>query len=105
MLTSLLYAYQPLSNKAFPCVGPARGSIPIDPETVHDEVLHLTGYSSISYIIASDANYASAIYKRFDNLSARDLLYHQSELADLQAKQDQYGKEDADDLTTLSSIE
>lgn len=75
----------------------------IDIEKASDEVLYLTGFGSFSGVIASDSEHTSAIYKRFDRLAARDLLYYQSELAELQARQDLYDKEDAIGVSGLST--
>lgn len=52
------------------------------------------GYPSFAESITSDS--AFAIYKRFDRLSARNLLYLQSELASLEAKQDAFDREDVE---------
>ncbi|OAL49312.1 hypothetical protein IQ07DRAFT_622405 [Pyrenochaeta sp. DS3sAY3a] len=54
----------------------------------------LYGYPSLSNFIASDFDRTSLIYNRFDELSARNLLYLQSELAELQAQQRAFDKED-----------
>ncbi|KAI4626296.1 uncharacterized protein J4E87_004797 [Alternaria ethzedia] len=47
----------------------------------------LSGYPSLANFIASDPGRATVIYKRYGELAARNLLYLQSELAELQAKQ------------------
>jgi hypothetical protein len=54
---------------------------------------YLSGFPSLAQFIASDRDRTTLIYKRYDDLAARNLLYLQSELAELQAKQrafDQY---------------
>ncbi|KAF1836973.1 hypothetical protein BDW02DRAFT_566567 [Decorospora gaudefroyi] len=62
---------------------------------------YLSGYPSLANFIASDRDRTTLIYKRFDNLAARNLLYLQSELAELQAKQVVFDQEDlAADLAT-----
>jgi hypothetical protein len=38
---------------------------------------------------------STAIFKRFDRLAARNLLYIQSELAELQAKLDEFDRQDS----------
>ncbi|KAI4959092.1 hypothetical protein J4E86_002813 [Alternaria arbusti] len=48
---------------------------------------HLSGYPSLAHFIASDRDRTTLIYKRYDELAARNLLYLQSELAELQARQ------------------
>jgi hypothetical protein len=61
----------------------------------------LSGYPSLANFIASDRDRTTLIYRRFDELAARNLLYLQSELAELQAKQHAYDQEDLSaDLAT-----
>ncbi len=57
-------------------------------------VIYLKGYPSLAAFIASDKDKSTAIYRRLDRLSARNLLYLQSELAELQARQDAFDVED-----------
>ncbi|KAF2107287.1 hypothetical protein BDV96DRAFT_506453 [Lophiotrema nucula] len=59
------------------------------------KVQHLTGYPSLAAFIASDTDKTTAIFKRFDELAVRNLLYLQSELAELQWKQRCFDQEDA----------
>lgn len=58
------------------------------------EVTYTKGYPSLAEFIASDYDHSTFVFKRFDRLSARNLLYLQSELADLEALQDEYDRED-----------
>lgn len=58
------------------------------------QVHHLKGYPSLAAFIASDKDKSTAIYRRFDRLSARNLLRFQSELAELEAQQDALDEED-----------
>ena len=58
------------------------------------EIRYVKGYPSLAAFIASDRDKSTAIYRRFDRLSARNLLYMQSELVELEARQDAF---DADD--------
>lgn len=51
---------------------------------------YLQGYPSLAAFIASDRDQTSAIFKRFKRLGARNLLHMQSELAELQAQQDEF---------------
>lgn len=53
------------------------------------------GYASLASFIASDVDKSTAIYRRFDRLSARNLLFLQSELEELQDLQDQFDAEDS----------
>ncbi|KAF2113986.1 hypothetical protein BDV96DRAFT_495249 [Lophiotrema nucula] len=54
---------------------------------------YLTGYPSLAAFIASDRDQTSAIFKRFKRLGARNLLHLQSELAELEARQDELDDE------------
>jgi hypothetical protein len=64
----------------------------------------ITGYPSLAAFVASDRDRSTAIYKRFDRLAARNLLYLQSELAELQWKQDGFDKEDRNgDMNSLQA--
>ena len=57
----------------------------------------LAGYPSLSELIASDQELGTTlVFKRFNKLAARNLLYLQSELAYLGAEQAKYDGEDAD---------
>lgn len=71
-----------------------------DPEKDVVEVNYVSGYPSLAAFIASDPDHSTAIYRRFDRLSARNLLYLQTELAVLEKKQDELDKQDfhSDDL-------
>ena len=55
---------------------------------------YVEGYPSLAAFIASDCDKSTSIYRRFDRLSARNLLYLQSELIELEAQQDQFDAED-----------
>lgn len=55
---------------------------------------YLTGYPSLAAFIASDKDKSTAICRRFDRLAARNLLHLQSELAELEARQDAFDEED-----------
>ena len=46
------------------------------------------GFSSVAAFIAKDLDNTSTIYRRFDRLAARNLLYLQSRLQKLEAQQD-----------------
>ncbi|KAH6616830.1 hypothetical protein C7974DRAFT_53138 [Boeremia exigua] len=54
----------------------------------------LDGFPSLASFIASDKDRTSLIFRRFDRLAARNILYLQSELVELEALQDQYDRED-----------
>lgn len=65
---------------------------------------YVDGFPSLSNFIASDRDGTSAIFKRFNRLAARNLLILQSELAGLEAKLDEYDREDQVDLDALQSL-
>jgi hypothetical protein len=46
----------------------------------------LDGFPSLSEFVASDLDRTSLVFRRFDRLAARNLLYLQSELAELEAE-------------------
>ena len=47
----------------------------------------LDGYPSLAADIANDPDRTSLVFRRFDKLAVRNLLYLQSELAELEAMQ------------------
>jgi hypothetical protein len=53
------------------------------------------GHPSLAEFIAKHRDNSTAIYRHYDDLSARNILYLQSELAELRALQIQYDQEDA----------
>lgn len=59
--------------------------------------IYVDGFSSLSNFIASDRDGTSAIFKRFNRLAVRNLLVLQSELAELEAKLEEYDHEDQAD--------
>lgn len=60
------------------------------------EVARLDGYPSFADFIAKDRD--AAIYRKFERLSARSLLYQQSELHELERQLEQLDGEDAKDI-------
>ncbi|MCJ1460132.1 hypothetical protein MMC28_010511 [Mycoblastus sanguinarius] len=65
-----------------------------DSEDSTVKIRYVSGYPSLAAFIASDRDKSTAIYRRFDRLSARNLLYLQSELVELEARQDELDAED-----------
>ena len=65
-----------------------------DPGDHVAEIHYVKGYPSLAAFIARDCDKSTAIYRRFDRLSARNLLYLQSELVELEARQDAFDAED-----------
>ena len=68
-----------------------------DEEKGSVRVHYITGFGELASLIASDSDHTTAVYKRFDKLAARDLLYYECELLELEVLQDQYDREDAFD--------
>jgi hypothetical protein len=57
--------------------------------------LERVGFADVAAFIAGDKEHSGAIYRRFERLSARDLLYIQNELHQLESRQEEYDREDA----------
>jgi len=55
----------------------------------------LYGYAKVARLIASDSEKSGAIFKRFDKLATRNLLYQEAWLAYLERKQDEFDRKDA----------
>ena len=68
--------------------------MPHDIEMEEIPVRYLKGYPSLAAFIASDSYHNTAIFRRFDRLSARNLLQLQSDLMELEAQQDALDDED-----------
>jgi hypothetical protein len=62
--------------------------------TSPDRVIH--GYQSLAAFIASDNDQSASIYKAHRRISARNLLYHETELSELEAELDALDQEDLD---------
>lgn len=68
---------------------------------VESRLQYVTGFASLANFIASDRDGTTLIFKRFNELAARNLLYLQSELAELHAQQQAFDREDVTaDLNT-----
>src|SRR5438045_7092742 len=68
-----------------------------DEEKGSVSIRYITGFGELASLIASDLDHTTAVFKRFDKLAARDLLYYECELLELEILQDQYDREDAFD--------
>ena len=68
-----------------------------DIELVSSEKEYANGFPLVAAFIAEDKDKTSTIYRRFDRLAARNLLYLQSRLVQLEATQDRYDSEDLGD--------
>ena len=62
-------------------------NLAIDLEQNRSVVRPLDGYPSLAEVISSDPDRTSLVFKRFDKLAVRNLLYLQSELVELEAMQ------------------
>lgn len=71
-----------------------------DSKLTMSKTQQLNGYPSLSAFIVSDNDRSTFIYRRFDRLSTRNLLYLQSELAELEARQIAYDTEDVEGAMT-----
>jgi hypothetical protein len=58
------------------------------------EIQYVTGYPSLASFMASDQDKSTVIFRGFGRLSARNLLYLQSEMAELEARQEAFDMED-----------
>jgi hypothetical protein len=64
-----------------------------DIENVHEDLNRKNGYASVAAWIARDPDNETFVYRRFDKLSARNLLYFQSELLMLEKRLDELDQE------------
>ena len=62
----------------------------VDLEKDHSRMMPLTDSPSLATFITSDKDKSPSIYKRFERLSARNILHLQSESMELEAQQDEY---------------
>lgn len=63
---------------------------------------YVSGFGSLASFMASDSDHSPFIFRRFDKLAARDLLYYQSQLAQLQAEQDELDVHDRIDIESTA---
>ena len=69
---------------------------------------YVMGYPRYAAFIASDEDRSTTIYRRFERLSARNLLYLETELQELEASQDQLDascRVDPDLASSMQSLE
>lgn len=55
---------------------------------------HTSGYAALARFIASDHDKSTAVYRRFDRLAARNLLYLQGQLNNLEQRLDELDAQD-----------
>ncbi|KAL4799337.1 hypothetical protein BDV19DRAFT_385584 [Aspergillus venezuelensis] len=73
------------------------------PEKDGIEVRYVDGYPSLADFIASDRDHSTFIFKRFDSLSARNLLYLQGELSELEELQNRFDLEDYRNIDPIAN--
>lgn len=56
------------------------------------------GFPSLGHFVASEPDAGTVVFRRFDSLSARNLLFLQSQLADLEAEQRDLDTEDVESI-------
>lgn len=69
---------------------------------------YVMGYPRYAAFIANDEDRSTTIYRRFERLSARNLLYLETELAELEASQDRLDSScrvDQDLASSMQSLE
>jgi len=67
-----------------------------DIELAQRKVAGTRGFALVASKLNSDADKTTTIYQRFDELSARNLLFYQAELAELEEQQKRQDTEDRD---------
>lgn len=75
-----------------------------DIELAQRNVDRTCGFALVASKINSDADKTTTIFRRFDELSARNLLFYQAELAGLEQQQKRQDKKD-EDARDLASVE
>ncbi|KFZ20557.1 hypothetical protein V502_03141 [Pseudogymnoascus sp. VKM F-4520 (FW-2644)] len=70
------------------------GQVPAPAPTARSALPPCKGFIAVASKIASDPDKSTTIYRRFDNLSTRNILYYQAELAELEDLQKRYDEED-----------
>ncbi len=75
-----------------------------DIELANKNVNPIRGFAQVASKINSDVDKTTTIYRRFDELSARNLLFYQAELAELEDELNQLDDEDrsAKDETSVA---
>ncbi|KAH8784635.1 hypothetical protein BGZ57DRAFT_940407 [Hyaloscypha finlandica] len=66
---------------------------PLDPEAGRPPEAWRDGYPAVAAWMAKDPDSESFVYRKFDKLSARNLLNLQSELIDLESRQEKFDEE------------
>jgi hypothetical protein len=74
-----------------------------DPEKAGGHMVY--GYAKVARLIAKDPEKTGAIYRRFDEVSARNLLYLEAKVAFLAAKQKEFDIEDSQERQYDKSLD
>jgi hypothetical protein len=61
---------------------------------MQQQTVYINGYPSLAAFIASDSDHSTAIYRYYHRLAARNLLYLEAELFQLEKRQDELDDED-----------
>jgi hypothetical protein len=62
------------------------------------------GYGRLASFLAEDKDRSTSVYRGFHRVTTRNLLYLESELVELEARQDALDDLDRDDLENLASV-
>lgn len=60
--------------------------------------VYVPGFASLASFMANDGDHKPSVYRRFDKLATRNLLYYQSQLSSLEALQNEYDIQDTIDI-------
>jgi hypothetical protein len=63
----------------------------------------LVGFAGLAEFIASDKEHSTSIYRQFEKLAARNILYLQSELRALDLQLEELDRDDARDFDAIGS--
>src|SRR5256885_291380 len=66
-----------------------------DDEEKRQEQFEPVGFAGVADFIASDKEHSTSIYRQFENIAARNILYLQSELRELALRQEEFDRDDA----------
>ena len=66
-----------------------------DDEEKRQEQFELVGFAGVADFIASDKEHSTSIYRQFQKIAARNILYLQSELRELELRQEEFDRDDA----------
>jgi hypothetical protein len=66
-----------------------------DDEEKRQEQFEPVGFAGVADFIASDKEHSTSIYRQFQKIAARNILYLQSELRELELRQEEFDRDDA----------